>query len=315
MSQRVRLIIIAHAVWLFVVCLLGAWWGRLLLAQAALIAELQGSVQSLEKVQRMLFWESPVFFGLLLISAAVLFWLYWSDLKKTRSIQAFFASMTHELRTPLTSIRLQAESIAETLGEDRNSEKSLLKRLLEDTQRLESQVERTLELSRLEGGSEIFIQVVEIKSWLDRFLKSWLPDHESKIQLSLDIQDLLIEADPSALQIIFRNLFENSIKHSKQERTSVKVYSRSVKSGWVSLIIEDQGVGFSENQQKLGTLFYKGAQSTGTGVGLYLIRSLMKKMGGHAHFVEAPPSQDGSLHQLTSQRQGFWVQLHFKEGK
>ncbi|NBU21116.1 hypothetical protein EBS43_06865 [bacterium] len=81
MSQRVRLIIIAHAVWLFVVCLLGAWWGRLLLAQAALIAELQGSVQSLEKVQRMLFWESPVFFGLLLISAAVLFWLYWIQIQ------------------------------------------------------------------------------------------------------------------------------------------------------------------------------------------------------------------------------------------
>ena len=281
------------------------------MAQAAVIAELKGSAEPLEKVQRMLFWESPVFFGLLLISAAVLFWLYWSDLKKTRSIQAFFASMTHELRTPLTSIRLQAESIAETLG-DHDSEKSLLQRLLEDTQRLESQVERTLELSRLEGGSEIFIQVVEIKSWLDRFLKSWLPDHDSKIQVSLDIQDLLIEADPSALQIIFRNLFENSIKHSKQERAQVRVYSESTQDGWVSLIVEDQGAGFLEDEQKLGTLFYKGTQSTGTGVGLYLIRSLMRKMGGQAQFMASALSRTSIF---SSPHSGFCVLLRFREGR
>ena len=301
MSFRVRLMILAHAVWLLVVCLLGAWWGRLLLAQAGWIAQLQGNREPLEKVQRMLFWESPVFFGLLMISAVVLFWLYWSDLKKTKSLQAFFASMTHELRTPLTSIRLQAESIADAWG-DQGTESVLLRRLLEDTQRLESQVERTLELSRLEGGSPIFIQVVEIKSWLDRFLKSWLRDHESKIEVQLDIQDVLIEADPSALQIIFRNLFENSMKHSKLERTRIQVSTQIMQKGGVRILVQDLGEGFSAESQRLGTLFYKGPQSTGTGVGLYLIRSLMKKMGGHAQFSSHPG-------------QGFQVQLLFQEGR
>ena len=91
----------------------------------------------------------------------VLFWLYWRDAKRTRSLQAFFASLTHELRTPLTSIRLQAESISDGLA-DHPEQKDFLQRLLEDSQRLELQVERVLELARVEGGGPIFTQAIQI---------------------------------------------------------------------------------------------------------------------------------------------------------
>ena len=100
------------------------------------------------RTQHMLHWESTTFFVLAVVSSAFLFWLYWLDMRRARSIQAFFASVTHELRTPLTSIRLQAESIAEQCDE---SQRQLVARLLEDTTRLEGQVERTLELARLEA--------------------------------------------------------------------------------------------------------------------------------------------------------------------
>ena len=45
----------------------------------------------------MLFWESLVFFALLLATTVLLFWLYWRDVKRARGLQAFFASLTHEL--------------------------------------------------------------------------------------------------------------------------------------------------------------------------------------------------------------------------
>ena len=72
-------------------------------------------------------------------------------------MQAFFASVTHELRTPLTSIRLQAEAIAE--GEQRAE---LARRLLEDSHRLESQIDKTLELARIEGGGPLSEQAMPL---------------------------------------------------------------------------------------------------------------------------------------------------------
>ena len=76
-------------------------------------------------------------------------------------MQAFFASVTHELRTPLTSMRLQAEAIAE--GEQRAE---LARRLLEDSHRLESQIDKTLELARIEGGGPLREQSIPLQAWV-----------------------------------------------------------------------------------------------------------------------------------------------------
>src|SRR5258706_7070185 len=107
--------------------------------------------------------ESSVFLLLLLAVTALLGWLYWRENRRARSMQAFFAAFTHELRTPLTSIRLQAEAIAE--GDQRAE---LARRLLEDSHRLEAQIDKTLELARIEGGGSLAEQAVPLRGWLER---------------------------------------------------------------------------------------------------------------------------------------------------
>jgi signal transduction histidine kinase len=298
--------VVAHLVWLVLVCLLGAWWGRLVLSQAKKIAELERLIGmsavvtegNWNKTQRMLYWESFTFFALLLASTSLLFWLYWRDLKRARGIQAFFASVTHELRTPLTSIRLQAESIADNLSGE-NSQKDLVQRLLEDSIRLEAQVERTLELARVEGGGPVYLQALQLKPWLERFIKSWQLDYSEKIQFLCDLDDLWVEADPTALQVIFKNLFENSVRHSKKERVQVRIKAER-DSQRIRILIQDDGLGFSGKQNTLGLLFHKGVASQGTGVGLYLVRVLVERMGGRVFFDSNP---------------GFQVSLWLSEGR
>jgi len=293
-NRRLRVMVAAHLSWIAVVCLLGAWWGRLLLRQAARIAELEGRLgialnltqSQWHRTQRMLYWESLSFFGLLLACTGLLFWLFWRDLERARGLQAFFASVTHELRTPLTSIRLQAESIAESL-ESQVSEKKLVDRLLQDTLRLEAQVERTLELARVEGGGPVYIQHLQIKPWLDRFLKTWSADYLSQVELDTKVEDVWIEADPTAMQIILKNLLENSVRHSKQDKVRISIHSQSGPSG-VSVVVRDNGLGFVGNAQSLGQIFQKGPVSQGTGVGLYLVNVLMRRMGGKAQFRVDP---------------------------
>ena len=191
---------IALSTWFFTICLLGIWWGRLALTQAQRIAELEKNLglasdfadSHWHRTQRMLYWESGTFFLLLLASTVLLCWLYWRDARRSRGLQAFFASVTHELRTPLSSIRLQAESIADPLANRLNGQNHLIRRLLEDTIRLEAQVERTLELARVEGGGPVYTQPLLIKPWLDRFLASWTADYPNRVKLQSVIEDVSI---------------------------------------------------------------------------------------------------------------------------
>lgn len=296
-NQRFGGLIAAHLVWLALICILGFWWGRLLLRQARQIEELQVSAGKTlvdahaqwERTHHMVYWESSSFFALIFLSAAFIFWVYWRDMRRARSIQAFFASVTHELRTPLTSIRLQAESIAENFSES-SPERALVGRLMEDTTRLEAQVERTLELARVEGGGPVFVQSLQLKPWIERMIQSWRDVYGNRLDIQTSaIEDVTIEADPTCLQTILKNLLENTLKHSKKEQTQVVFATRSSSTG-VRLEYSDNGKGYDGNPQQLGQLFFRGSSSQGTGVGLYLIKTLMRKMGGEADFSQTGPS-------------------------
>lgn len=303
-NRRLRIMLMAHASWIGFLCLLVAWWARLGLRQGERIAELEQALgiataqSNWEKTQRMLLWESWAFFALLIVSGALLFGLYWRDLRRNRALQAFFASVTHELRTPLTSIRLQAESIAETLSSDA-SERELVARLLEDTQRLEGQVERTLELARLEGGGPVMLQTVQLKPVIDRQLTRWRHSQGDRIEVRSAIEDVSVEGDPVAIGVIVKNLLENAVRHAKKDRIRVEL-SASARNGRVELLYQDDGVGFSGDRKALGRVFHRGPGSSGSGIGLYLMRVLMRQMGGKAEF-------------LTGTGQGFSARMSFRE--
>jgi signal transduction histidine kinase len=201
--------------------------------------------------------------------------------------------MTHELRTPLTSIRLQAESIADGLQES-SDQKDLVQRLLEDTQRLELQVERVLELARVEGGGPIFTQSIQIRPWLERVIRDWRSHQFKDVEVELNVRDVQISADQVAMQVILKNLLENSIRHSQQENVKINIQT-DVSAEGVYLSFRDNGRGFHGNRKDLGKLFEKGENSSGAGVGLYLVQVLMRRMGGFARFSPVSSGFEVSL--------------------
>ncbi len=270
--------------WLFLASALGLWWSRLVLSQAERISQLESNPDHYAKVERMVAWESGTF--LLLFGATTIFllWIYLRDHRRSRALQAFFASVTHELRTPLTSIRLQAESIADSVGPG-SEQRELVNRLLEDTTRLEEQVNRTLELARVEGGGQLFREPIPLKGWLDRSLRAWNEQNREngEVRPARIDESLVVVGDPSALQVIFRNLLENSVRHGQTRPIEIDVQARP-EGGQVVVTYADNGRGFDGDTARLGRLFEKGHASQGAGVGLYLIRMLMQRMGGDAAF-------------------------------
>ncbi|HEY6451193.1 MAG TPA: HAMP domain-containing sensor histidine kinase [Steroidobacteraceae bacterium] len=290
--RRTMLLAIAAALWLSLQLVLVVWWATVIERQARQIAALEalqggGAGQAAAhwaRTRLMLVGESSTSLALLLAVTLLLAWLYWREHRRARSMQAFFASVTHELRTPLTSIRLQAEAIAE--GE-RPAE--LVRRLLEDSHRLESQVDKTLELARIEGGGPLSEQSIPLQAWLARVLEDLARAHGAALDLLAHVDAALppIQADAGGLQMILRNLVENSVRHARTDPVSVRL-TASVRGAEVVLEYQDNGRGVPAGTGRLGRLFGRGPSSTGAGVGLYLVRRLMQRMGGRARFDTAP---------------------------
>ena len=308
---RVRRLVFLQALWLASLIALMGWWGTLALRQADRIRELEARVEQVEvtstptaptqfaRTQRMLIWEGGFFLGLLLLASGSLWALARRDRNRQKGLQAFFASVTHELRTPLTSIRLQAESLAELMEpRQHEDELNLVKRLLEDVQRLEAQVERTLELSRLEGGGGLQVKPIGPAMWISRNLGHWSRPYGDRLQASAWIpDDLRIFADPIALQVIFRNLMENASRHSGKEPVKVQITVKVLPKNKAQILFYDDGPG-GPGGNAVGQPFVKGAQSQGAGIGLYLVRALMERMGGRVEFKGGP---------------GFPVELEFQQ--
>jgi signal transduction histidine kinase len=304
-NRRISALVAVLGVWMSAVIALVIWWERLVLKQAERIDLLErrlgevagvagmGGSLDLERTQRMVAWEASSFLLLIVAVTGLLAWLYWRDLRRTRQIQAFFAGVTHELKTPLSSVRLQAESIAEKAGGDPGNQ-VLVRRLLEDTLRLEAQVERTLELARVEGGGTMYPRPLRLKPWVERSVQSWREACGDRVTFEARVDDVSVQADPAALQVVLRNLIENAIRHSGREQVRVVV------EGGGLLRVRDDGAGYPGAAADLGRIFHKGPASQGAGVGLYLVRVLMERMGGEAEFAGVQPS-------------GFETRLKFRE--
>lgn len=305
-----RHLMVLQALWIVMLCLLGAWWVSLMLDQAGRIAGLEQQLGVTEveaqrqwfRTQRMLYWEGGTFFAALVVSLLLLAGLHWRDSRRARALQAFFASVTHELRTPLTSVRLEAEGLEEVLPTG-SPGRPLVDRLLEDTTRLESQVERALELARLEGGGQIITRPVGLRPMVTQFLRTWRPPPGRRVELRNEIEDLAILADPSSFQTILRNLLDNSVRHGGGDPLVIALRSEAG-TGTVRLVVRDNGGPSAELPRELGGLFARGSTSTGAGVGLYLVGQLMRRMGGNADFRPGKTADPDA---------GFEARLTFQE--
>jgi signal transduction histidine kinase len=160
-----------------------------------------------------------------------------------------------------------------------------------------------LELARVEGNSTVYSEQVRLKPFLSKLLGRVNEVSGEELELLIDFGKMgdaySVQADPRSIEVIIRNLIENSIRHSKRDRVQV-VVSLSECEGKCLLKYKDNGSAFGGPIRSLGELFKKGPGSKGAGVGLYLVRVLMARMEGSAAFK---PEQDG-----------FCVELAFRTG-
>lgn len=257
---------------------LGTWWLYLLTVFSKMLGPQHSSIINMVR------WEGTTFLILIILSSLALMGLYARDLKKTRALQALFASLTHELKTPLASMRLQAEVIRDLIADeshDHDQLTALTTRLIQDTSKFEHELDKGLQLSRVQKDGAMNLAAINLSKFAKKFV--------TKFNLPVEIAgEAVIMGDEMALQMIFRNLLENTERHFPETN---KVLISFTKIGdEVICHYNDHGKVFNGNRSKLAHLFYKHNSRKGTGIGLYLIDQLMRAQRGKLKI-----SSDGPL--------------------
>lgn len=277
------------AIWVVFTVTLTGWWLIFGLRQLDLINQLnlEGSAQ-LNRHYQMLMWEGGILIASLIGGGVALFYYARREQKRHAQVEEFFAAFTHDAKTALASLRLQAESLREDFaGSESNP---LFDRLLRDTLRLQLQLENSLFLVNLPRG-KFFLQPIRLSARVEALRLDW-PD--IVITQSGDGQVL---ADARALESVLTNLVHNAATHG--QATAINVTVRR-DDGKLHVKVLDDGRGFRGDLSRLGKLFVRHERSSGSGVGLYIVRQLAKAMNGTIRFS-------------TGESNGFEAELELPE--
>lgn len=197
----------------------------------------------------------------------------------------FINNMTHELKTPITTISLASEALMDRslkLEPDRINRLGEL--ITKENERLKSQVDRVLQMERLDRN-KIKLEKTEIH--LDDLLKSVLDNTQiqvekkgGRIQWKLEaIQDLVL-GDELHLTNILYNLLDNAIKYSK-DHLELQVESWS-DDKWFCCSIEDRGIGIAKDMlDRIFERFYRVPTGNvhdvkGFGLGLSYVKEMIE---------------------------------------
>ena len=272
--KRNRIVIALVGLWVIFTVTLAGWWLVFGLRQLDLLNRLNlEGVTDLHRHYQMLMWEGGILIASLIGGGLALFYYARREQKRHAQVEEFFAAFTHDAKTALASLRLQAESLREDFANAGPS--PLLDRLLSDTLRLQLQLENSLFLVNLTRGT-FFFEPISLRDRISALRHHW-PD------LTItQTGDAIVKADARALDSILTNLIQNSVTHGGATHVDVNVKQRP--DGRISVYLTDNGSGFQGDASHLGKLFVRHTQGSGSGVGLYIVRQLLKRMNGAISF-------------------------------
>lgn len=215
----------------------------------------------------------------------------------TQLYDNFISSITHELKTPISSIQLYIDTLKkrEMPAEQRMR---FLENIEKDTEKLTELINNVLTVSRLEQKARIYnSQVLNC----DELLQKFAADNDLNINLTIKnyVTNPQIFFDKTAFFQILTNLVDNSVKYSHEKPEILIALSRDKK--WINLLYRDNGIGIPKSQRrKVFKKFYRYAEREnpnvkGTGLGLYLIREMMKYHSGNIKLLKPQESRGAAF--------------------
>jgi signal transduction histidine kinase len=222
------------------------------------------------------------------------------DVTKERDIDRvkteFVSLASHQLRTPLSSINWYTEMLlAEDAGAINAEQKKYLDEIYAGSQRMVALVNALLNVSRLELGTFVVEpSPVEVVAMMRSVLEEQQPqivERKQKVETVFSPDIPVISADQNLLRMVFQNLLSNAVKYTP-EGGSIRV-SIATEGDHIAVVVADTGMGIPQQEQEkiFGKLFratnVREAGTDGTGLGLYIVKSIVEHSGGSVRFESA----------------------------
>jgi two-component system phosphate regulon sensor histidine kinase PhoR len=210
----------------------------------------------------------------------------------------FVSTVSHELRTPLTSIKGFADTILRAGDRLEIAQQRRYVGIIRDqADRLTRLVEDILAVSRLESKKmQLTIRAIDLGQAIERVVQNLADKAKNHKVIQLIPAGLTpVWGDADRLEQILTNLIDNAIKYSPAG-TTVSVNAKGIQGEpeMVEFNVCDQGVGIPEEHipqvfSKFGRLDNPLVRQTeGTGLGLYITRSLVLALGGQIAVASQP---------------------------
>ncbi len=218
------------------------------------------------------------------------------------NLQGLVSDISHQTKTPVANMRLYAELLEEGLARENPDKEQLLfmvSEMKEQAERLEFLIQALTKMSRLETNLVvvqpekqpveplIFQAVAQIRP------KAEACEIDVKIQGN---QKITACYDKKWSIEALYNLLDNAVKYSPRgSQVNLRVQEYSM---YCEICVEDRGIGMTEEEiPKVFQRFYRGKQvqqKQGVGIGLYLVREIVKKQKGYVK-IKSQPGQGSRI--------------------
>ena len=222
------------------------------------------------------------------------------EIRRNEQHDAFINAVTHELKTPVASIRLYLETL-QTRNVDEEKRREFYQIMLDDSDRLVATIEQVLRTGRV-GASRRLVNFSPVE--LDRVIEESLVRARALHNLDEDAlmfkqsSSVQVLGDEEELRAAISNLIDNAVKYSGiGARVQIEL---KVQDKFVLVAVRDNGMGIPSGElRRIFRRFYRAAgasgRAKGTGLGLFIVRSVAKRHGGSAWAESAGVGQGSTF--------------------
>ena len=207
----------------------------------------------------------------------------------------FLSLASHQLRSPLAATKWLTEMLVSgDIGVLSPKQKEYMEKLHTANEDMVDLVDVLLNVSRIEMGSlAVEMKPTNVEELSENILNELaFLVNKNGIEIKREYNGLLknIKSDPKLLRIVIQNLVSNALKYTPRGGTVTITFEETM--GKRRIKVTDTGMGIPRNQQdKIFTKLFRAdnvrklSESQGTGLGLYLVKSVVSSIGGDISFV------------------------------
>lgn len=241
---------------------------------------------------------------IVIMSVLVMFSIFLArEILEVRRQDSFIDSVTHELKTPLASIKLCLQTL-ERPDVPADKRVALQRMMHADVDRLATFIDDVLQASRLaheDTGMDVDeVRIAELAQHCADVVRARHKVKPDAIRVEVE-PELVVWTDQAALEIVVRNLLDNAVKYSG-ERVDVRLTARVDRPRRLVFIeVHDQGIGIPpKDLKRIFQRFYRVSEEgvrarKGTGLGLFVVSSLVRNLGGDVDAESEGPGKGSTL--------------------